>query len=57
MIRKPGNKQYEVSIPADAINESYDFMYFFEVMDTQGNGRIYPDLDVETPYFIVNQLR
>ena len=29
MIRKPGSKQYEVSIPADAINESYDFMYFF----------------------------
>jgi len=28
-------------------------MYFIEVMDTQDNGRMYPDLDVEMPYVVV----
>ena len=28
-------------------------IFFFEVMDTQGIDRIYPDLDVETPYYVV----
>jgi hypothetical protein len=28
-------------------------MYLIEVMDNKGNGRIYPDLNKETPYVIV----
>jgi hypothetical protein len=57
MSKKPGSKLYEVNVPAEAINERYDFMYFFEVMDKEGNGRIYPDLDVETPYYVMKLLR
>ena len=30
----------------------WDFMYFFEVMNHAGNGRIYPDAENETPYVI-----
>jgi hypothetical protein len=29
-------------------------MYLFEVMDNAGNGKIYPDLEQETPYVVVN---
>ena len=29
-------------------------MYYIEVLDRYGNGAIYPDLNVETPYVIVN---
>jgi hypothetical protein len=32
-------------------------MYFIEAMDTAGNGRIYPDLEVETPYIVVRLQR
>jgi hypothetical protein len=32
-------------------------MYFLEVMDRDGNGRIYPDLDQETPYIVVRLQR
>ena len=28
-------------------------MYFVEVMDRAGEGRIYPDLERETPYVII----
>lgn len=28
-------------------------MYFVEVMDTQGYGRMFPDLEKETPYVVV----
>jgi hypothetical protein len=32
-------------------------MYFIEVMDNYGNGKIYPDFENETPYAIVNVKR
>jgi hypothetical protein len=28
-------------------------MYFIEAMDNVGNGRIYPDMDKETPYVVI----
>ncbi len=28
-------------------------MYFFEVMDNAGNGKMYPDLEEEAPYIVV----
>jgi hypothetical protein len=28
-------------------------MYFVEVVDNKGNGRMYPDLEVESPYVVV----
>jgi hypothetical protein len=35
------------------MNPAYDFMYFIEVMDTSGNGGIFPDLNKEAPYIVV----
>jgi len=32
-------------------------MYFFEVMDNKGNGKIYPDLEEEVPYVVVKLWR
>jgi len=48
---------YSASIPAAFVDPHWDLMYFVEVVDRQGHGRIYPDLDVETPYKIVSVKR
>ncbi|MDH3245258.1 MAG: hypothetical protein OEM26_11625, partial [Saprospiraceae bacterium] len=53
MEAKEGSDIYHVTVPADHIDPGFDFMYFFEVMDSDGNGSIYPNLEKETPYFIV----
>jgi hypothetical protein len=45
--------QYQVEIPADQIDPKWDFMYLIEVMDNKGNGKIYPDIERETPYVVV----
>ena len=44
---------YLAEIPASHIRPEWDLMYFIEVMDNNGNGTIYPDLEVETPYIVV----
>ncbi|MDX2429438.1 MAG: hypothetical protein QNK35_00805 [Bacteroides sp.] len=46
--------KYEARIPAQFFDGKYDLMYFIEAMDTKGNGRMYPDLEIETPYLIVH---
>ncbi len=48
---KPG--EYHASIPGEHVLPQWDFMYFFEVTDTRGNGKIYPDLEKQTPYIVV----
>ena len=48
---------YQAVIPADQVVPQWDFMYLIEVMDNQGNGRIYPDLNKETPYIVVRLVR
>jgi hypothetical protein len=48
---------YEAVIPADEIVPTWDLMYFIEAMDQDGNGRIHPDLDTETPYVVVKLQR
>ena len=48
-----GSNMYEAVIPGNKLAPEWDFMYFFEVMDNQGNGKIYPDLEKETPYILV----
>lgn len=53
MIRTDKPDQYQAVVPAEAINPKWDFMYLIEVMDTKGNGKIYPDLEKEMPYIIV----
>ena len=44
---------FEATIPANEINTRYDLMYLIEMMDNNGRGFIYPDLNSETPYRIV----
>jgi len=48
-----GGDRYEATIPAAQMDPRFDLMYLFEVMDNKGNGRIYPDLEKETPYNVV----
>ena len=45
--------EYAAEIPAGEIVSKWDFMYYFEVIDNQGNGKIYPDGEKETPYVVV----
>jgi hypothetical protein len=49
--------EYQADVPAEHVAARWDFMYFIEVMDTCGNGKIYPDLETETPYVVVRLLR
>jgi hypothetical protein len=49
--------EYRAEVPAAGIDPKYDLMYLIEVMDKAGNGKIYPDLEVETPYVVVKLLR
>jgi hypothetical protein len=52
---KPTGKEdeYQAVIPGEHVAAGWDFMYLIEVMDTKGNGKIYPDLEKEAPYVIV----
>jgi hypothetical protein len=53
MTRIGASDKYEGIIPSDLFDGKYDVMYFVEVMDTKENGKIYPDLEQEAPYVIV----
>jgi hypothetical protein len=48
---------YEATISANEIPSTWDFMYLFEVMDNQGNGAIYPDLNKTSPFVVVHLVR
>ena len=48
---------YQEVVPSEQINRKWDFMYFIEMMDKNGNDRIYPDLNKETPYLITRLIR
>ncbi len=49
--------QYQAVIPAEHVIPKWDLMYFIEVIDNRGNGKIYPDLEKETPYVVVRLQR
>lgn len=49
--------EYRATIPVDQIIPKFDLMYFLEIMDKNGHGRIYPDLNKEAPYIVVKLLR
>jgi hypothetical protein len=49
--------RYSAVIPAEEIAPTWDLMYFIEAMDKNGNGRIHPDLNKETPYVVVKLQR
>jgi hypothetical protein len=51
------NDQYRAVIPAEHLESKWDLMYLIEVMDQQGNGRIHPDLNKETPYIVLHLQR
>jgi hypothetical protein len=48
---------YEAAIPAGEMDPGWDFMYLIEAMDHAGNGTLYPDLEIETPYIVVRLQR
>jgi hypothetical protein len=53
-----GEKEtYQAVVPPSQINPDWDFMYYLQVMDNKSNGRIYPDLNRETPYIITKLKR
>ena len=45
------------TIPGEDIAAKWELQYFFEVMDTNGNSKIYPDLEKERPYIVVKLQR
>ena len=45
--------EYRATVPGEHLDPGWDFMYLIEAMDACGNGAIYPDLEVETPYVVV----
>ena len=51
------NGEFTATIPAGKIDPTWDLMYYIEIMDNNGNGRIYPDVNKETPYRIINLKR
>jgi hypothetical protein len=57
MLPTATKDQYQAVIPAADIPPTWDLMYFIEAMDKDGNGRIHPDLNRETPYIIVHLRR
>lgn len=59
MVMQPTEEKdvYQAVVPAKQIDPHWDFMYFIEVMDNNGNGRIYPDFNKRTPYIFVKLIR
>lgn len=53
MKHDPQTGLWSATIPGEFVVPQWDLMYFVEAVDNQGNGRMYPDLDVEMPYVIV----
>jgi hypothetical protein len=53
MVKTDADGEYKAIVPGQDIDAKWDFMYLIEVMDNNGNGAIYPDLERETPYVVV----
>ena len=54
MLPTGQQNRYVATVPGKQITRQWDFMYFIEVMDTCGNGAIFPDLNTTTPYVVVH---
>ena len=48
---------YVGHIPGSFVDPKWDLMYFVEAIGSNGAGRMYPDLEVETPYVLVTTRR
>jgi hypothetical protein len=57
MLRMDEKDIYRAVVPAEQINPKWDFMYLIEIMANNGKGKIYPDLNIETPYIVVKLVR
>jgi len=57
MTAGPAPGEYTATIPAETIDPTYDLQYYIELKDKKGDGRIYPDLNKETPYRIIRLIR
>ncbi|MBI4873108.1 MAG: hypothetical protein HY822_00595, partial [Acidobacteria bacterium] len=57
MILDPQTGRHAATIPGSFIVPQWDLIYFVEVLDKQGHGRMYPDLDHDTPYVLVPLIR
>ena len=57
MAFETASSVYKGRIPAAFIDPKWDLVYFVEVMDTHGRGRMYPDMEKETPYVVVRVQR
>jgi hypothetical protein len=57
MTRDPKTGIYTATIPPSFVDPKWDLMYFVEAVNKNGAGRMYPDLDVETPYVIYHSTR
>lgn len=53
MALDPQTGLYTARIPASFIDPKWDLMYFVEAVGAQGAGRMYPDLERETPYVVI----
>lgn len=45
--------EYKAVVPGQDVEAEWDFMYLIEVMDNNGNGTIYPDMEQQAPYIVV----
>ena len=57
MLATGEKNEYRAEVPAAEIDPRWDFMYLIEAMDNAGNGRVWPDLERETPYVVVKLAR
>ena len=44
---------YSGTVPASFIDPKWNLMYFVEVIDARGTGRMFPDFETEQPYVVV----
>jgi hypothetical protein len=57
MVKTDEKDEYKAVVPGEDVEAKWDFMYLIEVMGENGNGKIYPDLEHETPYVVVKLKR
>ncbi len=53
MTQTGTDSEYKAVVPGREVEAEWDFMYLIEVMDNNGNGTIYPDMEKESPYVVV----
>jgi len=57
-MRATGVKDtYQATIDPGMINPKWNLMYLVEMMDNNGKGFIFPDLNKRTPYIVTNLIR